>query len=365
MLLLITFSLAVVQEMCARMGAVTGKGLSDLIRENFGIKLTLLAMLTLLFANIATTVANFAGIAASWGLFGVSKYVSVPIMAFFIWWVILHGSLKLVERIFLIFCGAQLSYIISGFLAGPDWALAMKQTFVPTFHLESNYVLITIATIGTTITPWMQFFMQSSIVSKGIDIAKYKYERIEVLSGAFLTNLVAFFIIIACAATLFKHGIGIKTAADAAIALKPIAGRFFEILFAIGLFGGSTLTASIVPLSSSYAICEALGFENGIDKRLKEAPVFYILYTALILVGALVVLIPKISLVFIMLLAQEINGFLLPVVLVFMIILVNSKRIMGQYVNSRAYNVIAVSTTIALVALTVILLVTSITGIYQ
>jgi len=364
MLLLITFSLAVVQEMCARMGVVTGKGLSDLIRENFGIRLALFAMLTLLFANVATTISNFAGIAASCKIIGISKYISVPVMAFFIWWVVLKGSYRVVERVFFVFCLAQLAYIISGFLAGPDWGMAFKETFVPSFSFEPHYLLIVIATIGTTITPWMQFFIQSSVVSKGITVKHYQYEKLEVFVGAFFTNFVSFFIIIACAATLFKYGIRIEAAADAALALRPVAGEFFEALFAIGLFGASTLTASIVPLSSSYAICEALGFENGIDKRFNEAPVFYVLYTALIAVSALVVLMPKISLVFVMLLAQEINGFLLPVVLVFMLLLVNNKKIMGQYVNSRGFNIIAILTTVALIALTIILLVATLAGKY-
>src|SRR3989339_1066208 len=359
MLLITTFCLAVVQEICARMGAVTGKGLSDLIRENFGLKWTFFAMTILLIANIFTLIANFAGIAASLEIFGFTKWLSVPVVAFLIWYTVLKGSYKTVERIFLVFCLAQFAYVFSGILANPDWGLALKSTFVPSFQFDSHYLLIFIGVIGTTITPWMQFYIQSSVRDKGITLKQYKYERMEVLFGAFFTDFISFFIIVACAATLYKMGVQVNSAKDAAIALGPIAGNFAETLFGLGLFGASTLTASIVSLSSAYAICEAFGWENGINKRFNEAPVFYGLFTVLLGIGAAVVLLPNISLIFVMLLSQEINGFLLPFILVFMILLVNNKKIMGQHVNSRGYNILAWFTVVALIILTIILLVVS------
>lgn len=356
MLLITTFCLAVVQEICARMGAVTGKGLSDLIRENFGLRWTLFAMTVLLVANIFTLIADFAGIAASLEIFNISKWFSIPIMTFVIWYTVLRGSYKLVERVFLGFCLVQFAYVFSGFLAHPDWGLALRHTFVPTFQFEPSYLLVFIGVIGTTITPWMQFYIQSSIRDKGINVKQYKYERLEVLFGAFFTDFISFFIIVACAATIYKMGIPIETAKDAAVALGPIAGDFAETLFAIGLFGASTLTASIVSLSSAYALCEAFGWESGINKNFREAPVFYGLYTFLLVLAALIVLLPNISLIFVMLLSQEVNGILLPFILVFMILLVNNKRIMGVHVNSRFYNIIAWFTVIALITLTLFLI---------
>ena len=359
MLFLITIALAVVQEMCARMGAVTGKGLSDLIRENFGVRWTMFAMVILLIANLFTIIADFAGIAASGEIFGISRLISVPFMAAIIWFTVLRGSYKIVERVFLAFCLAQFAYIFSGFMAHPDWSLALRHTFVPSFRMDAHYVLIFIGVIGTTITPWMQFYIQSSIRDKGITVKQYKYERLEVLFGALLTDFVSFFIIVACAATLYKYGIRIETARDAAVALGPLAGEFAEVLFALGLFGASTLTASIVSLSSSYAICEAFGWESGINKNFREAPVFYSLYTFLIFVGAGVVMWPKLSLILVMLLSQEINGILLPFILVFMLMLINNKRIMGREVNTPVYNVIAWAVVGALILLTIILVTTS------
>src|SRR3989339_73410 len=359
MLLITTFCLAVVQEICARMGAVTGKGLSDLIRENFGLKWTFFAMTILLIANIFTLIANFAGIAASLEIFGFTKWLSVPVVAFLIWYTVLKGSYKTVERIFLVFCLAQFAYVFSGILANPDWGLALKSTFVPSFQFDSHYLLIFIGVIGTTITPWMQFYIQAAVIDKGITVRHSKYERAGVLFGAFFTDFISFFIIVSCAATLYKMGVNINSAKDAAIALGPIAGNFAETLFALGLFGASTLTASIVSLSSAYAICEAFGWENGINKQFREAPVFYGLYTFLIILAASVVLLPSLPLIFVMLLSQEINGILLPFILVFMILLVNNKRIMGTHVNSRFYNVMAWFTVIALIVLTGILLVSA------
>ncbi|MDD5383184.1 MAG: Nramp family divalent metal transporter [Candidatus Margulisbacteria bacterium] len=359
-LLITTFCLAVVQEICARMGAVTGKGLSDLIRENFGLRWTFFAMTVLLVANLFTLIADFAGIAAAMEIFGIAKWWSIPVMAVIIWYTVLRGSYKVVERIFLVFCVVQFAYVISGFMAHPDWGLALRHTFVPSFQLDPRYLLVVIGVIGTTITPWMQFYIQSSVRDKGINVRQYKYERAEVLFGAFFTDFISFFIIVACAATLYKLGVQVETAKDAALALGPIAGVFAEHIFAIGLFGASTLTASIVSLSSAYAICEAFGWESGINKHFREAPVFYGLYTILIAVAAIVVMFPKLPLIFVMLVSQEVNGILLPFILIFMISLVNNKRIMGQHVNSHFYNVIAWFTVIALVVLTAILVIATI-----
>ncbi|MDI6731767.1 MAG: Nramp family divalent metal transporter [Candidatus Margulisbacteria bacterium] len=339
-LLLVTVVLALIQEMASRLGVVTGKGLADLIREEFGLRWTLFAMATLLIANSATIISNFAGIAAGFELLGIFKYFSVPIMALFIWILVVKGNYRQIERIFLLLCLLAFSYVISGFLAKPDWGLALRSTFVPHFEFSAHYIFLLVAFIGTTITPWMQFYLQASVVDKGISIRQYKYERLEVVLGAFFTDFISLFIVIACAATLYKHGIRVETAKDAALALVPFAGQFTEYLFAVGLIGAAALTSFIVPLSTSYAICEALGFESGLDRKFREAPIFYGLYAILIVIGACAILIPNISLVFIMYIAQFVQGLLLPVILVFMLLLVNNKRLMGTHVNSRVYNVI-------------------------
>lgn len=339
-LLIITIALAIIQEMSARLGVVTGKGLADLIREEYGLRWTLFAMAVLLIANGATIISNFAGIAAGFGIIGVVKHFSVPIMAFFIWLFVVRGSYRQVERIFLLLCLIAFSYVISGFLAKPDWNEALRSTFVPQFEYSSHFLFLLLAFIGTTITPWMQFYLQASVVDKGISVRQYRYERLEIMLGAFFTDFISLFVIIACAATLFKHGVRIETAKDAALALQPFAGTFAEILFAIGLIGASTLTSFIVPLSTSYAICEAFGFESGLNRKFRQAPIFYSLYTVLIVIGALIILLPKISLVSVMYLAQAIQGFLLPIILVFMLLLINNKRIMGNYTNNKIYNFI-------------------------
>lgn len=359
MLFLITFSLGIVQEMSARMGAVTGKGLSDLIREEFGVKMTFFAMVVLLIANIATTVAEFAGIAASMEIFGLSKYLTVPLMAILIWVLVVKGSYRNVERAFLILSLVFGTYVVSGFLARPDWREVFDGMFVPSFRLEPNYVLLFIATIGTTITPWMQFFLQSAVVDKGVNVRDYPYTRLDVFFGAFVTDFVAFFIIVSTAAALFQHGITINTAKDAALALQPLAGRYSAALFALGLFGASTLAAAVLPLSTAYAVCEAFGWESGIDNTFQDAPIFFTLYTALIVIGAGIVLIPKVSLMFIMLLSQDVNGILLPVILIFMLLLVNNKRIMGKYTNGPVFNTVAWVTVVGVILLTVLLLILS------
>jgi NRAMP (natural resistance-associated macrophage protein)-like metal ion transporter len=355
-LFLITISLAVIQEMCARMGVVTGKGLSALIRENFGVKMTFLAMVTLFFANITTTIAEFAGIAASMELFYIPKYISVPAIALLVWFITTRGSYRKAERAFLILSLVYFTYIIAGFLAKPDWGQVVKHTFIPSIQMNSGFILMFIAMIGTTITPWMQFYLQASVVDKGISIKHYKYEIADVFLGAFITDFVGFFIIITTAATLFKAGITIQTASDAATALKPLAGFYASELFAIGLFGASLLGAHILPISTAYAITEAFGFENGLNKSFKEASIFYSIIAILIIFGAGIVLIPGLPLIKIMLISQEINGILVPVILIYMLVLTNNKEIMGKYVNSRLFNIIAWVTVVFIVILTAILI---------
>lgn len=355
-LLLVTFSLAIIQEMAARMGVVTGKGLAALIREQFGLKLTIFCMFILLVANVSVTVAEFAGIAAALEIFGIIKYISVPIMAVVVWLLVLKGSYKSVEKVFFVFCLIFVSYVISAFLVRPPWGTVLKQTFIPSFKLEPGYIVFIITLIGTTVTPYMQFFIQANVVDKGLTIKDYAYVRLDVLTGVFVTNFVAFFIIVATAATLYKYGIPIQTAKDAALALKPMAGEYASQLFAFGLFNASTLAACILPLSTAYAVCEAFGWEAGIDKSFREAPIFIGLYTFTILVGALVTLIPKIPLILVIFVSQTINGFLLPIILIFMLLLINNRKIMGEYTNSRFFNIIAWAQTGAIIVLTLVLL---------
>ncbi|OAT80811.1 Nramp family divalent metal transporter [Desulfotomaculum copahuensis] len=350
-----TLALIVVQEMSARMGAVTGKGLADLIRERYGVRVILFVMLALVFADLGNTVSEFAGVAASTGIFGISKYISVPLSALLVWWAVLRGSYKQVERIFLVASALYLCYIISGAMAHPPWGLVLKQMVTPSFSLNSDYLAMIIGLIGTTIAPWMQFYIQSAVVEKGITVDQYKHSRMDVILGCFMTDLVAMFIVVACAATLYAHSIHIETAKDAAIALAPLAGRWASILFALGLLNASIFSASILPLATAYYICEALGFEAGIDKSWNEAPVFYWLYTLLVFIGACVILIPNLPLIQVMLWSQVINGILLPFILVFMLSLINNPDIMGRYVNSRSFNAVAWLTTVIMIGLTLLL----------
>jgi len=362
MLLLVAVSLVVIQEMCARMGVVTGKGLSDLIREEFGVRWTFFAMAVLLVANIAVTISEFAGIAASLEIFGITRYLTVPFMAMLIWFLMTRGTYKGVERIFIAMCFVYVGYIFAGVLARPDWGLAARSMVVPSFQFDINFILVSIAMIGTTVTPWMQFYLQSSIVEKGIKLKQYKYQRWDVILGSVAAVIIAFFIIIACAAVLHPRGIVIHQAKEAAMALRPFAGNYATILFALGLFASSTLGASILPLSSSYAICEAFGWENGISKKFREAPIFFTLYTVLILIGAGVVLLPRMHLISILLFSQTANGILFPFILIFMLLLVNKPRLMGQYVNSKFNNFVAGATALVLIILTIILIVATIAG---
>lgn len=355
-----TLALIVVQEMSARMGAVTGKGLADLIRERYGVRIILFVMIGLIFADLGNTVAEFAGVAASTEIFGLNKYISVPIGAFLVWLIVLRGSYKQVERIFLVASALFFCYVVSGVMANPPWGAVLKEMATPSFSMKSDYIGMVIGLIGTTIAPWMQFYIQSAVVEKGISAEKYKYSRLDVIIGCFMTDFIAIFIVVACAATLFVHNIHIETAKDAAIALAPLAGKWASLLFAFGLLNASLFAASILPLATAYYVCEAFGLEAGIDKSWDEAPAFYWLYTALVIIGACIILIPNIPLIQVMLWSQVINGILLPFVLIFMLQLINNKDIMGNYVNSRVFNIIAWLTVVIMVSLTLMLVATSI-----
>jgi NRAMP (natural resistance-associated macrophage protein)-like metal ion transporter len=352
-----TIALVVVQEMSARMGAVTGKGLSDLIREEYGLRITFLMMLGLVITNFGNVVAEFAGIATSLELFHISRYVSVPVSAVIVWLLVVKGSYKSVEKVFLAASFFYFAYIIAGVLAGPSWKEAFVATFKPPhagpFHAPS-YLYMVIATVGTTIAPWMQFYLQSSIVEKGITQREYRTSRWDVIVGCLFTDVVAWFIVVACAATLYMHGVHqIRDGAEAAEALKPLAGQYAYILFAAGLFNASLFAASILPISTAYTVCEGLGFESGVGHKFGEAKVFYWLYTLLLAAGAGVILLPNIPLVRISILSQVVNGIVLPFVLIFMVLLVNKRGLMGDYVNGRWYNTIAWATTIIMIGLTV------------
>jgi NRAMP (natural resistance-associated macrophage protein)-like metal ion transporter len=351
----ITIALIVVQEICARMGAVTGKGLSDLIREEFGFRITFFMMLGILVINFGNIVGEFAGIAGSLELFGLSKFITVPVCAVIVWLIVVKGQYKSVEKVFLVASFFYITYIFAGFFAKPAWMDALVATIKPppkSAFMQEGYLYMAIGVIGTTIAPWMQFYLQSSIVEKGVSARQYKASRIDVIAGCIFTDVVAWFIIVACAATLFVHGYHkIDDAKDAAQALRPLAGDYAYILFALGLFNASLFAASILPLSTAYTVCEGLGFESGVGKKFGEAPVFYWLYTILIAAGAGVILIPNLPLVKISILSQVVNGIAVPPVLIFMLLLVNKKELMGQYVNSKAYNAIAWVTTIVMTVL--------------
>jgi len=360
LLFLITFNLAVVQEMASRMGAVTGKGLADLIRERFGVKVTFISMVLLIVANLTCTIAEFAGVAASMELFGISRLISVPLAAVFVWFLVVKGNYKKVERVFLVFCLLYFTYVISGVLAHPPWGEVTAKMMVPSFRLDAGYINLAIALIGTTITPWMQFFLQSSVVDKGVSVDEYGYTKSEVFFGAFFTDFIAFFIIVATAATLYSKGIKINGAADAALALRPLAGDYAYALFALGLLNASLMAASILPLSTSYAVSEAFGWESGMDKDWDEAPQFLGLYTGFIVIGAGLILIPGIPLFTIMLFSQTVNGILLPIILILMLILVNDREIMGEHVNGPIFNIVAWGTAVVLIVMTALLVITTV-----
>ncbi|HLX56072.1 MAG TPA: divalent metal cation transporter [Ktedonobacteraceae bacterium] len=361
---LITISLAVVQEMVARMGVVTGKGLADLIREKFGVRITFWSMLLLLIANTATTVAEFAGIAGAMDIFGVSSFIAIPVAAIVVWFLVTRGTYRYVERILLALCVIYITYVISGFLVHPDWGVVLHQTFVPPIQLNQGYLLTLVAVIGTTIAPWMQFYQQSAIADKHIKIAHLNYERIDTYVGAFLTDFVAFFIVVCTGATLFVHHIQINQAKDAALALAPLVGgngRIAEILFGVGLLNASLMAASVLPLSTAYSVAEAFGWERGVGHSFKEAPQFLTLYTMIIVLGAgITIFVPQNSLVFVLNLPNVVGGMLLPLVLVLMIVLCNDRRLLGRYINGPIFNTVAWLTTIVMTVLTAMIILTTI-----
>ncbi|MFB3917696.1 MAG: Nramp family divalent metal transporter [Terriglobales bacterium] len=355
-----TLALIVVQEMSARMGAATGKGLSDLIREEYGFRVTFFMMLALLVTNFGNVVAEFAGVASSLELFGVPRYVSVPIAAAIVWVLVVKGNYKSVEKVFLAASAFYVCYIIAGVLAGPNWGQALLATVRPPAvkqFRDSAYLYMVLGVVGTTIAPWMQFYLQSSVVEKGVTARQYAASRVDVVAGCFFTDIVAWFIVVACAATLYAFGhTQVGSAAEAAEALKPLAGQYAYILFAAGLFNASLFAASILPLSTAYTVCEGLGFESGVGKRFREAPLFYWLYTVLIVVGAGVILVPGFPLIKIAILSQVVNGAVLPLVLIFMLLLVNKPELMGKYVNSPFFNVVAWITAGVTIVLTLAML---------
>jgi len=347
----ITGVLIVIQEMCARMGVVSGKGLSDLIRERFGARITFYLMIALFLTNLVSTFSDFAGIASSMEIFGVGRYFSVPLSAAFVWWLVVKGNYKSVEKVFLFACFIYFSYIISGFMGKPDWHAVGSAFLHPVFRMDAGFLAMVVALVGTTIAPWMQFYLQSSVVDKGLKADDYPFTRLDVIFGSIMVNVIAFFIILLCAMTLFKNGIRIESAVDAAQALAPLAGEYAALLFAFGLLNASLFAASILPISTAYTICEAFGWEASLDKKFLQAPQFYSLYTLMIFLGAGLILMPDMPLIRIMFYSQVINGALLPVILVFMLLLVNDRRIMGKYVNGKIMNVISWLTVIVLMLL--------------
>ncbi|MEP6924867.1 MAG: Nramp family divalent metal transporter [Pyrinomonadaceae bacterium] len=352
----ITISLCIVQEMCARMGVVTGKGLSDLIREQFGVRPTALVMLALLIANGGVTISEFIGIGLALEMFGIPRFVSVPLAAVAIWWLIVKGSYERVERIFLVMSLVFFGYIISAFLAQPEWTEVGRGFVRPTIQFDSGYLFTMVAIIGTTISPYMQVFVQSSVAEKETPVEEYSLTRADVFIGTLFAMAVAFFIVVSTAATLHKQGVHVETAADAARALEPLAGKYASILFGVGLFGASMLAAGVLPLATAYSISEALGFEKGVSRNFREAPTFLGIFTGLIIVGAVVAMLPGFSPIRILLVTQVINGLLLPILLIAVIMLVNKPEIMGKYINSLAYNVFAVLTVIIVSILSFLLL---------
>src|SRR3989440_815019 len=362
----ITIALVIVQEMSSRMGAVTGKGLSDLIREEFGLRATFLLMVALFVTNFFNIVGEFAGVAGSFELFGVPKYIVVPIAAFAVWALVVHGTYSSVEKIFLSASAFYIAYIVSGVLAHPDWRAATLSTVTrpeSAGFRNYGYLSMVIGLAGTTIAPWMQFYLQASIVEKGVTVRQYRASRLDVIVGCLFAAIVAWFIVVACAATLHSAGqFNIQTGAEAAQALRPLAGEYAYLLFAAGLFNASLFAASILPISTAYAVCEGLGLESGLDKRFEEAPAFYWLYTLLIVFGAGFLLIPRFPLFRVMVLSQVANGILLPFVLIFVLLLVNDKELMGSYVNSKWYNVVSWTTVGVMMALTLAMVIAQAKG---
>jgi NRAMP (natural resistance-associated macrophage protein)-like metal ion transporter len=353
----IMIALIVIQEMGSRMGVVTGKGLSDLIREKFGAKITFYLMIGMFLTNMGNVISEFAGVAAGMEVFGVNKFISVPVSALLVWWMVVKGTYKSVEKAFLVACVFYISYIITGVIVKPDWENVLQQFLKPQLSLNPPEMTMVIGLVGTTIAPWMQFYLQASIVEKGIKIEDYKFARFDVVLGSVIVHIVAFFIILVCAETLFKNGIRIETAKDAALSLKPLAGKYCTYLFAFGLVNASLFAASILPLSTTYLICEGLGWEVGIDKKFVEAPQFYGFYSLMIFLGAGIILYPNLPLIPIMYFSQVINGMVLPFVLIFMLLLINDKKLMMGYTNGPIFNIIAWATSAVMIGLTLLLLI--------
>jgi Mn2+/Fe2+ NRAMP family transporter len=353
----ITVALIVVQEMVARMGVVTGKTLADLIREKFGVGPTFYLLVALVLANLGNTVAEFAGWASAWEIFGVSKYLSVPVGAAAVWFLVVKGSYRVVEKIFLVACLIFLAYPVAAYLARPDGAAVARNLVVPDIHLDAGYITMLIGLFGATIAPWMQFYLQSAVVEKNLQVEEYPLTRADVIFGCFVTDIVALSIIVACGATLYVSGVRITDAKDAAMALAPLAGKNASFLFAFGLANASLFAASILPLATAYCVCEGMGWESGVDKDFRTAPQFFWLYTGLIVLGGALVLYPRAPLILIMYFSQVANGVLLPFVLLFMLKLINDRELMGEHVNSRAFNGIAWTTTVVMIVLTVLLVV--------
>jgi Mn2+/Fe2+ NRAMP family transporter len=352
----LTIALYVSEEMCARMGVTTGKGLSDLIREEFGFRSTFFVMLAALAVDLGNTVAEFAGVAASMQIFGVSKYISVPLAGIVVWFLVVRGTYRQVEKIFLIACGFYLAYVVSAVLAKPDWLVAAKETVLPTFSLDKDYLLMFVALVGTTVAPWQFFYLQAGFVEKRVGPKQYKHARLDVLVGSITCMAIVFFIIVCTAATLHVHGMtNITDAAQAAQALAPLAGRFASALFAFGLLNASLFAASILPLSTAHVICEGLGFEAGIDHKIREAPIFYGLYAGLIITGGGIILIPGAPLLKILLFSQVANGVWLAPVLVFILLLINRRELMGDNVNSLGFNIVAWFISIVMIGVTLFL----------
>ena len=353
----IMIALIVIQEMCARMGVVTGKGLSDLIREKFGAKITFYLMIGMFLTNMGNVVSEFAGVAAGMEIFGVNRFISVPLSAFLVWWMVVKGTYKSVEKAFLIACVFYVSYVITGIIVKPNWGHVAEQFLHPQMSLNPTEMTMVIGLVGTTIAPWMQFYLQASIVEKGIKMEEYKFARFDVVLGSVVVHIVAFFIILVCAETLFKQGVQIETAKDAALSLKPLAGKYCTYLFAFGLVNASLFSASILPLSTTYLICEGLGWEVGIDKKFVEAPEFYGFYSVIIFLGAGLILYPGLPLIPIMYFSQVINGIVLPFVLIFMLLLINDKKLMMGHTNGFLMNAVAWTTSFVMIGLSILLLI--------
>lgn len=352
-------ALAIIQEMGVRLGIVSEKGLADLIRERMGIKITIILMVALVATNFGNVLAEFSGIAVSTGIFNIPRFIALPLAALFIWLLVVKGNYKSVEKVFLLASALYFTYIIAGFLAGPNWGLAAKNIVSPTITLNAAYIAMVVGVIGTTIAPWQMFYIQSSIVEKEVSLKNLKFSKIDAILGAIVVNVVAFFIVLACAATINVHGIPVNNVADVSAALTPIAGQYASILFAFGFLNASLFAASILPLATAYFFCEMLGFEAGVNKGFREAPVFHGLYLGLIILAVIIIMFPNAPLLSILFFSQVANGILLPFILIFTLLIINDKKIMGEYVNSRIQNIIAGITIVLLIGLSIALVTTS------